>query len=84
MKYKITVTLCFLAMIFSIGCQSYEPAPLQIDLYQSNLENRIVDIEPMQVFAERLALQNGVTNAFDIQDGISAEKSKNITKKKAC
>ncbi|MFT4593438.1 MAG: cobalt-zinc-cadmium efflux system outer membrane protein [Phycisphaerales bacterium] len=78
MKYKITVTLCFLAMIFSIGCQSYEPAPLQMDLYQTNLENRIVDIEPVQLFAERLALQNGVPNAFDMQDGISAEEGEVI------
>ena len=60
----------FIAFVF-VGCQSYEPAPLDIGLYHNALETRLVDIEPVIAFAERLAIENGVPAQFDITDGIS-------------
>ena len=53
------------------GCQSYEPKPLDIGKYRNSLETRLIDIEPVNAFADRLAKINGTPLLFDLSDGIS-------------
>jgi len=54
-----------------VGCQSYEPKPLDLGSYRNSLETRLVDIESVEAFASRLALNNRVPTEFDISDGIT-------------
>jgi len=65
--------MCFSAFAtFIVGCQSYEPMPLDIDTHRSSLDTRLLDIEPLSAFVERLdALHNGEPTQFDFSDGIS-------------
>ena len=65
--------MCFSAFAtFIVGCQSYEPMPLDIETHRSTLETRLLDIEPLSAFVERLdALHNGEPTQFDFSDGIS-------------
>ena len=50
----------FFAMAFLIaGCQSYEAKPLDIGNYRNSLESRLLDIEPVAAFAERLSKKYG-------------------------
>ncbi len=53
------------------GCQSYEAKPLDIGIYRNSLESRLLDIEPVAAFAERLSKKYGTPSNFDISDGIS-------------
>jgi len=71
--------VCFSATaIFIVGCQSYEPAPLNIDSFRHSLEKRLVDIEPVNAFAHRIAHKNGKPSEFNILDGISPEEGEVI------
>ena len=56
---------------FSVGCQSYEPKPLDLGSYRNALETRLVDIERVEAFASRLALSKGTPTEFDLSDGIT-------------
>jgi outer membrane protein TolC len=58
-------------VIFIAGCQSYEPKPLDIGVYRNSLETRLIDIEPVTAFANRLGAIEGIPSQFDIGDGIS-------------
>ena len=57
--------------IFIVGCQSYEPKPLDIGSYRIALETRLDDIEPISAFANRVAMHNDWPSEFDLSDGIS-------------
>ena len=65
--------MCFPATAFLfIGCQSYEPAPLDIGSYRHSLDTRLLEIEPLTSFVERLdALTGGEPTEFGFSDGIS-------------
>ena len=65
--------MCFPATAFLfIGCQSYEPAPLDIGSYRRSLDTRLLEIEPLTSFVERLdALTGGEPTEFRFSDGIS-------------
>jgi outer membrane protein TolC len=65
--------MCFSASAFTIvGCQSYEPEPLDIDTYRYSLDTRLFDIEPLAAFVDRLdALTEDEPSEFDFSDGIS-------------
>ena len=79
MKYKFCGSISFLILTFFIvGCQSYEPAPLDSGSYRNALETRLIEIEPVTEFANRM---NTVANSpvtFDITDGISSEEGEVI------
>ncbi|MEE2907976.1 MAG: TolC family protein [Planctomycetota bacterium] len=61
-----------IAMLLQVGCQSYEPAPLDIRAYSTSLENRLIETEPVSAFARRLrATGDDVPLQFDPSDGIS-------------
>ncbi len=61
-----------LAALVLVGCQSYEPAPLDIGAYRESLDDRLIDTEPISAFARRLqAAGEEVPARFDPTDGIS-------------
>jgi len=61
-----------LAALLLVGCQSYEPAPLDIGAYRESLDARLIDTEPISAFARRLqAAGEDVPARFDPADGIS-------------
>jgi outer membrane protein, heavy metal efflux system len=60
----------FVIAFLIVGCQSYEPATLDLDSYRNDLETRLIDIEPVAAFAHRLR-GNDVPSTFDVADGIS-------------
>jgi outer membrane protein TolC len=61
-----------LAASFLVGCQTYDPAPLDIDAYSSSLDARMIDTEPVSAFARRLyETGEDVPTRFDPADGIS-------------
>ena len=75
MKNKIYGSLFFLIMTFFIvGCQSYEPAPLNIGSYRHSLETRLIEIEPVTEFVNRINATIHTPVTFDISDGISSEE----------
>ncbi len=59
-------------VIFIAGCQSYEPAPLDIGFYRDSLETRLIEVEPITAFANRLELDTQTPMSFSIDDGISS------------
>jgi cobalt-zinc-cadmium efflux system outer membrane protein len=78
-KYKFSGSLIFLYIAFFFaGCQSYEPAPLDIDSYRSSLEKRLINIEPITAFASRIAPTGEVPVQFDTSDGISPSEGEVI------
>ena len=61
-----------LAALLLAGCQSYEPAPLDISDYRAGLDVRLIDTEPVTAFAQRLADEGeDVPARFDPANGIS-------------
>jgi outer membrane protein TolC len=55
-----------------VGCQSYEPAPLDIGAYRASLDQRLSETEPVEAFSRRLhAGGEEVPERFDLSDGIS-------------
>ena len=79
MSYKFYGSISFLYIAFFIaGCQSYEPAPLDIGSYRNDLENRLLNIEPITEFANRVAASDGVPVHFDMHDGISPSEGEVI------
>jgi len=71
-KFNYWRNFGFFAMAYLIaGCQSYEAKPLDIGKYRNSLETRLLDIEPVTAFADRLAKINGTPSHFDLSDGIS-------------
>ena len=55
-----------------VGCQSYERAPLDLSDHRTAFDTRLVDSEPVERFAERLARQSGAAPArFDASDGLT-------------
>jgi len=78
-SYKFYGSISFLYIAFFIaGCQSYEPAPLDIGSYRNDLENRLINIEPITEFANRVAASDGVPVQFDMHDGISPSEGEVI------
>ncbi len=63
---------------FVVGCQSYEPKPLELGLYRNALESRLDTVEPIEAFANRLALSKGTPVEFDISDGITPSEGEVI------
>ncbi|MBC8310415.1 MAG: TolC family protein [Phycisphaerales bacterium] len=79
MNFKLSGSVCFLALVFFIvGCQSYEPSPLDIGSYRNSLETRLIDIEPVSSFANRLSVDNNAPDKFSIIDGITSSEGEVI------
>jgi outer membrane protein, heavy metal efflux system len=71
MYFNLWRNVSFSALAFFIvGCQSYEATPLNLGSYRNSLEKRLIDIEPVAEFANRLN-GNGAPSTFEISDGIS-------------
>jgi outer membrane protein TolC len=61
-----------LIALIGAGCQTYEPAPLDIDTYRFSLDMRAIDIEPLTAFIDRLdTLTHDEPAVFGFEDGIS-------------
>ena len=61
-----------IAAMLLVGCQSYEPAPLDVGRYRVSLDERLLDTEPIDRFSQRLqATGEDVPDRFDPADGIS-------------
>jgi outer membrane protein TolC len=77
---KLWKCTCFSAFAtFIVGCQSYEPVPLDIDTHRSSLDTRLFHIEPLSAFVERLdVLRDGDPTNFDFSDGISPSEGEVI------
>lgn len=73
MNLKIWKCVCFsVATFIGVGCQSYEPSPLDIDTYRYSFDTRTFDIEPLTAFVDRLdALTEDEPTEFSFSDGIS-------------
>ena len=55
-----------------VGCQSYEPKPLDIDTYRYSLDTRLFDIEPLTAFVNQLdTVAEDEPTEFGFSDGIS-------------
>ena len=79
MKNIIWGSIRFLAIAFLlVGCQSYTPAPLDLGAYSNALEMRLIDVEPVSAFADRLARASDTPVTFNVQDGISAAEGEVI------
>ena len=79
MKFKYWINFSFFTLAaFNVGCQSYEPKPLDIGGYRNSLEMRLIDVEPATAFADRLATVNSTPLHFDISDGITPEEGEVI------
>ncbi|MBC8201400.1 MAG: TolC family protein [Planctomycetes bacterium] len=79
MNYKVWRSIRFPAIAFLlVGCQSYTPAPLDIGAYSDSLESRLVDVEPVSAFADRLSEASGCPIVFNVEDGISAAEGEVI------
>lgn len=80
MKLKLWKSTCFSAVATCIvGCQSYEPVPLDIGSHRSALDSRLFHIEPLSAFVERLdATGIGIPTQFDFSDGISPSEGEVI------
>ncbi len=79
MNFKLYGSVCFLTMvIFIVGCQSYETAPLDIGSYRDSLETRLIEVEPITAFANRLGLDTNAPIEFSISDGISSAEGEVI------
>jgi outer membrane protein TolC len=68
----------FVMAFFIVGCQSYEPSPLDIGSYRDSLDSRLIDIEPVSSFANRIASKNGAPATFNFSDGISSSEGEVI------
>jgi outer membrane protein TolC len=64
--------------LFVVGCQTYEPEPIDIGSYRDSLDSRLIDVEPITSFARRIANKNGAPDTFDINDGISPSEGEVI------
>ncbi|MBC8522484.1 TolC family protein [PVC group bacterium] len=72
MIFNFWRNVSFFAFAFLVvGCQSYEPKPLDIGSFRHSLETRLIDVEPVVAFANRIAQNKGAPAEFDISDGIS-------------
>lgn len=72
MKFNYWRNVYFFAIAFIIvGCQSYESKPLDIGVYRHSLETRLLDIEPVSAFADRISVAGERPSKFDMHDGIS-------------
>jgi outer membrane protein TolC len=79
MNFKLWGSVCFLALAFFIvGCQSYEPSPLDIGSYRNSLETRLIDVEPVSSFARRLSVDNLAPTEFSMRDGITSSEGEVI------
>ncbi len=78
MKYKLSGSICFLLTFFIVGCQSYEPAPLDIGSFRNTLNSRLVETEPVIEFANRINAVANTPVTFDLSDGISSEEGEVI------
>lgn len=79
MKFNFWRNVSFFATAVLIaGCQSYEPVPLDIGSYRSALETRLIDIEPVIAFANRIAITDEIPLEFDSTDGISPSEGEVI------
>jgi len=71
-KFNYWRNFSFFALaLLIVGCQSYEPKPLDIGGYRNSMETRLIDIEPVTAFSDRLAKACGTPLRFDLSDGIS-------------
>ena len=79
MKLNYWRNFSFFAIAFLIvGCQSYEPKLLDIGHYRHSLETRLIDIEPVTAFAQRLSSATGTPQQFDLSDGVSPSEGEVI------
>ena len=79
MKFNHWRNCGFFAITFLIvGCQSYEPKPLDIGAYRNSLESRLIDIEAVTAFSDRLAKAHSTPLRFDLSDGISPSEGEVI------
>ena len=61
-----------IAALLLVGCQSYAPAPLDIDAYRTSLDERLTDTQDVSLFALQMQERDdSVPTQFDLSDGIS-------------
>lgn len=71
-SWALWCTTCTASAALLAGCQSYERVPLDLDAYNSTLQARVSDHEPLHGFIERLAEAGRSTpDRFDLSDGLS-------------
>ena len=71
-SWALWCTTCTASAALLAGCQSYEWVPLDLDAYDSTLQARVSDHEPLHGFVDRLAEAGRSTpDRFDLSDGLS-------------
>ncbi len=61
-----------MVVVFVAGCQSYEPAPLDMERHGEAFDKRLIEIEPLSAFVDRLSQTEMPTpERLDLSDGIS-------------
>ena len=72
-KWRPPRTLSGTALIIAVlaGCQSYEPAPLDLARYSDRLHHRLIEVEPLSAFAHRLTAGHEIPSRFDPTDGLT-------------
>ncbi|MHC4990561.1 MAG: TolC family protein [Planctomycetota bacterium] len=62
-------------MLVLVGCQSYEPNPIDLETHRENLLARSASDDTVRAFAERLrAAGNGTPDRFAFGDGLTVEE----------
>lgn len=62
-------------IVLLVGCQSYEPVPLDLAKYRADAASRLAKQESLGAFAKRLAGPGSSDNTFDLSDGISSAEA---------
>ncbi|MEC9373546.1 MAG: TolC family protein [Planctomycetota bacterium] len=53
------------------GCQTYEPAPIDIEAHRASIDHRLDDAEPLIEFSRRIAEGDEAPDRFDLSDGVA-------------
>lgn len=73
MSWLAIVLGCILPLV---GCQSYEPVPIDLESYRAEIASRLDDQETLRAFSQRMS--GGETNEpslFDLSDGMQGAEA---------
>ena len=60
------------------GCQSYSPAPVDLDAHARLFAERVPDAASIRQFAERLRHHDPSLHSFDLTDGLDRQEGQYV------
>ncbi|MBP8300401.1 MAG: hypothetical protein KA020_08570, partial [Planctomycetes bacterium] len=67
-----------LSAFFAAGCQTYAPAPVDLQAHARLFADRIPDAELVRAFAQSLRQHDPAIHGFDVGDGLSLEEARYV------